>query len=133
MADPKIAIAETLKTERGFSNDSRDSGGMTWRGVSRNNFPHLSLWKTIDESLKTVGVEWTVDCSRETRRLIDEVLSKITELETEVGSFYKREFWDPLDLDAEPDQEVANKVFDVAVNMGVRAAREFFNKAKEKL
>lgn len=47
MADFKIAFDITNKTEAGYANNPDDSGGETYAGISRNNWPYWEGWKNV--------------------------------------------------------------------------------------
>ena len=48
MADYKHSIAKVLRTEGGYVNDKDDSGGETYKGISRVNWPRWSGWVIVD-------------------------------------------------------------------------------------
>jgi len=92
------ALASVLAYEGGFSDDPRDPGGMTNRGVTRAVW---SEWLGRPASVK-----------------------EMTELTAEaVAPLYKRKYWDAINGDELPDG-IDHCVFDFAVNSGVgRAAK----------
>jgi len=49
--------------------------------------------------------------------------------EDEAKDIYMQEYWDKLNLDRLTSQDVANKVFDLAVNMGVVTSARFLQAA----
>ena len=104
MADFKQAWKITGANEGGYSNVAGDTGGETYAGITRKNFPHWSGWVTVD-SHKPISRGTTLQS-----------------LEPAVESFYKTNFWDPVDGDNITDQTLANDVFDMAVNAGVGEA-----------
>lgn len=106
MADINLALPKILKHEGGYSNVSGDSGGETYRGISRNNFPNWEGWSIVDQY----------------KPLKDEQLIPNEELDSKISKFYKVNFWDALKLDSVKSQEVATKIFDMAVNMGTHRA-----------
>jgi lysozyme family protein len=104
MADFTIAVAKTELWEGGYSNNPNDSGGETYRGISRKNWPNWAGWAIIDNvrhSSPTIG--WP-----------DE-LNSYSDLQGLVIDFYRKNFWD---YDGINDQDVAWKVFDLGVNVG---------------
>jgi lysozyme family protein len=107
MADFSAAQPYILKWEGGYVNDPSDSGGETYRGISRNNFPSWSGWATIDP-LKPL------------KR--GQVLNNPT-LDQEVSQFYKKQFWDRCLLDSVNDQGVAAYFYDFNVNAGGNATK----------
>jgi lysozyme family protein len=115
MTDFGPALARLLPFEGGFSNNSNDSGGETYRGISRKNFPNWRGWNRIDQCKglpnwpKNIEQFW----QGELRQLVEQ--------------FYRSEFWRP---EYEMlSQDVANKVFDIAVNAGARVAVKLLQRA----
>jgi len=101
MADFESAIQKTIKNEGGYilHRVPGDTGGMTYAGISRNNWPEWEGWELIDKEQK------------ESLRL-----SKM------VNDFYKKNFWDPIHGDEIQDQGKAETFLDFAVNTGTRKA-----------
>lgn len=97
MASFEQAIGKTLLFEGGYSNRPNDSGGETYRGISRKNFPNWAGWSTVDGHSNKSS------------------LDSIPELQGMVVQFYRQNFWVE---DAVTDQPTANKVFDLSVNVG---------------
>lgn len=96
MARFLLAYASTNKREgMVLSNVPSDRGGMTFGGISRVHHPDWAGWVLIDSG------------DRQSERLLD--LHR---------AFFKAEFWDRLRLDDVDDQEVAEKIYDAAVNCG---------------
>ena len=48
MADFDLAYAPVAKWEGGWTHDSGDKGGETFRGCARNFFPNEPIWPVID-------------------------------------------------------------------------------------
>lgn len=132
MGDFKKSWPKTSRNEGGFVNNSRDKGKMTYRGIASSFFPKWEGWMTVNAAIAALGIGETLDCSPDIRRKIDAALSKNSALDEMVQRFYKKEFWDKLDLDKEEDQLICDEVFDTAVNMGVGTAKKFYNEAKGK-
>lgn len=110
--DPAFKI--TSLAEGGYVNDSSDKGGETYKGISRKNFPNWAGWNIIDKAKKQSG--------------FPKNLSSGVDLENAVKEFYKKEFWDVLNLDKFKYQEIANEVYDTGVNMGTYIAAVFLQK-----
>ncbi len=108
MADFKKAYAQTAKNEGGYSNDPVDAGGETWRGIARKKNPGWKGWAIVDKYRHQV----------EFKRFLEQDV----ELQLRVLAFYKAEFWDKIKGDKIDSQDVANSIYDSAVNMGVTAA-----------
>jgi lysozyme family protein len=113
MADYKHAILKVLLTEGGYANDADDSGGETYKGISRANWPQWAGWKLIDQAKKQAG--WSAANLERSR-----VLSKVPGLKDLVIAFYKTNFWNPIGGDFIKDQDFADKIVDAAVNEGVK-------------
>ena len=82
-----------------LSNVSTDRGGQTFGGISRIHHPNWQGWMLIDSG------------DTRSERLLD--LHR---------AFFKDNFWDRLRLDDVEDQEVAEKIYDAAVNCGTGMA-----------
>lgn len=104
MANFDEAFDITMGHEGGYSNDPHDAGGETYRGIARNYHPSWSGWNVIDDTKPNIDDD---------------------ELDPYVREFYEANFWDRLRLDDFDDQDVANEMFDTAVNMGVSRAGKF--------
>lgn len=115
MSEFNIAYGKTMSHEGQYSNDPRDRGGETWKGVARKMHPNWEGWLIIDQIKRSVI---TSDLSR--------ILRDDEELEQTVQAFYQAEFWDRLLLDRIAYQDVSNELFDTAVNQGqVTAVKQF--------
>ena len=86
-------------------NDPKDAGGMTFCGISRKAWPDWIGWGRIDGYISN-GAEPIVDG-----------IIKIW-----VVDFYSGNFWIPLGAERIESQEVANWLFDFAVNSGITNA-----------
>lgn len=106
MAEFLEAYRLTNINEGGYVNDPTDSGGETYCGISRKNFPNWQGWKIVD-GYKPITKGDTI------KDVILEGLKK---------SFYKNNFWDKCKLDFEDNQELANNIYDTAVLEGVSFA-----------
>ena len=115
MADFKQAYNITMAHEGGYANDKADSGGETWKGIARNKNPKWAGWSVVDEYREKSG--------------FPDNLNSAPGLQELVLLFYKKEFWDPLNLDSVNDQPIANEMFDTGVNMGQGIAATFLQRA----
>ncbi len=107
MADFETAYGETEIHEGGYVNDPVDPGGETHRGISRRFHPDWAGWDVIDR-YKTDFPSTFAKLINDDQRLVD--WSK---------DLYRRRYWTPILGDQLSDQQMANKVFDTAVNQGV--------------
>lgn len=101
MADFEIAFNRTMKSEGGYVLHTvpGDRGGMTYAGISRKYNPDWAGWVLIDAGNLDVV--------------------KLSDL---VGDFYVEKYWDRIWGNEIDSQEIANVLFDFAVNAGVRTA-----------
>lgn len=97
----------TKHTEGGYVNDPKDSGGETYRGVTRLNFPSWKGWPLINKRLplKTNYVS--------------------NELDTLAGEFYQKAFWGAILGKYITNQQTANVIFDQAVIGGTGRTNDF--------
>ncbi len=132
-ADFKTAFQQTLANEGGYANNSHDHGGETYCGVSRHFHPKWEGWVIVDSIKSKLGFRNTVDCSAKIRKALDKSLSQQKRLTELIEAFYKKEFWDPLNLDLEQDQMLANTEFDSAVLRGVASEKRTQRKVEEEM
>ena len=50
-----------------------------------------------------------------------------------IKDIYKREYWNPFNLDKEKNQRLANQIFDNAVNMGVTKTKNMLARVKNEM
>lgn len=112
MAVFEIADKLTRKNEGGYSNNSADAGGETYKGIARKFHSYLSLWGIIDK----VKAENPLASTKE----LNAKLEIIPDLQTQIDSFYRQEFWDTQRLSLVTSQLVANWIYDHHVNAGAR-------------
>ncbi|ODS23311.1 N-acetylmuramidase [Candidatus Endobugula sertula] len=108
MADFKIAIEATLKAEGGYVNDLDDPGGETYKGIARNRNAKWPGWVNID-LLKN-------------KRQFPKNLEDDVDLQSKVLALYEANYWDKIKGDDITDQDVAESIFDFAVNAGPRTS-----------
>jgi lysozyme family protein len=108
MADFSKALASTLKAEGGYSNDPDDPGGETYRGISRIHNPIWPGWTIIDQAKNSPGFPLDLEDNDELAEL--------------VSSHYQSNYWDRIRGDEIADQEIAEAIFDFAVNAGPRTS-----------
>lgn len=118
MSDFIPAYNLTMSHEGQYSNDPRDLGGETWKGIARKMHPEWEGWEVIDTIKNSVLIS-----------NLAKVLNADDELEDLVQAFYKAEFWDKLNLDLIKEQDIANELFDTAVNQGSIIAMKQFQEA----
>jgi len=93
MANIKIALEMVLDYEGGHVKDPDDTGGETYRGISRRYHPEWEGWAYID-----VG-DWNG-----ADRLVEE--------------FYRENYWNKLCGDSIRSQEIANELMEMCIHLG---------------
>jgi len=119
MAKFEIAYKITGVNEGLYANNPADTGGETWAGISRNNFPTWSGWKIIDGIKQKYG---------KSTAIINKYGRLDPTLHEKEIAFWKSNFWDVNKLDQFNDQQVANTVYDFGVNSGTGRAAKFLQK-----
>lgn len=104
--------------EGGYVHDVDDSGGETYRGISRRYNPTWNGWVIIDAFKK-----------RYFGKALSKRLDADEQLQKLVKEKYKRGYWDVFELDSVPNQLIAYQMFDTNVNCGQAAAIRFAEKA----
>lgn len=112
MANFTEAVAKTELWEGGYVNNPSDSGGETYRGISRNNWPNWEGWAIIDAAKLQPSFPKSLDSD--------------SNLQGMIVQFYHDNFWR---YDGIVDDEVAWKVFDLGVNVGVVHAVKILQQA----
>ena len=130
MAKFEEAWANTSKNEGGYVNNSKDRGKETYRGISIVFNPNWEGWLIVHKTIKDLGITNTLDCPKIIRDRIDKALTQVQDLDGMVQNLYKKNYWDPLNLNEEISQLIADKIFDIGVNMGVGQARKIYESAK---
>jgi lysozyme family protein len=105
MVDFSLAFQLMIANEGGYVNDPDDPGGETYKGIARKMYSKWDGWTTVDMLKRQPGFPSNLD--------------KDAELQQDVLNFYRTVFWDPLKGDQMNNQEVANSIFDFAVNAGL--------------
>lgn len=103
MAEFLEAHKKTAVYEGGYANVSGDRGGETYKGIARNFWPQWAGWAIVDKN----------------KPLKHNQSIKDDQLESLVKQFYKRNFWDKVEGDAIDDQDIAFKLYDLAVTSGI--------------
>ena len=107
MANFDIEFEKLIFAEGGYVNDPDDAGGETYLGISRKNNPNWSGWRVIDSIKKTYGT-----------KLITARLKANKYITNSAKLLYKTNYWDVLELDDIPNQDIAHQMFDTCVNCG---------------
>ena len=117
MAELSIAESKTLKWEGGYCNVAGDRGGETIFGIARNMHPKLSLWGIMDTYKRNYE-----SFRKPHYKELEKLCLGNAEFKKEMHNFYRKEFWDKIKGDLIESQEVANALYDFAVNSGVSKA-----------
>lgn len=114
MADFRASLSRLYAAEGLYDNDERDSGGETFRGISRNNWPKWPGWALVDAAKKRPGFPATLRTDIKLERLVED--------------FYRNTFW-TVGYAGLPTQELADKMFLAAVNSNPAAATRCLQRA----
>lgn len=107
MADFLHSYKLTADSEGGYSNDPKDAGGETYRGISRKDWPTWAGWPLLDK-LKPLKHGQVVNDA---------------DLESQVRIFYRQNFWGKIQGDLINSQKVADSIYDWYVNAGTHATK----------
>jgi len=110
-----LAIDKLFKNEGKYSNLSGDTGGETYRGISRNYNKSWEGWKIIDEKKNKDDFPYNLDSDIKLNNLIQK--------------FYKENYWLKFSGNLIPSQLIANELLDTSVNIGIKTSNEFFQKS----
>ncbi|WP_075187655.1 glycoside hydrolase family 108 protein [Teredinibacter haidensis] len=108
MANFDQAFKITMKAEGGYINDPDDPGGETYKGIARSRNPKWPGWINID-LLKN-------------KNNFPKNLDSDADLEEKVKALYEANYWDKVQGDHIGDQDIAESIFDFAVNAGPRTS-----------
>lgn len=108
MANFSIAIEHTLKAEGGYVNDPDDPGGETYKGIARTRNSKWPGWVRVDILRQQPGFPANME--------------QDGELQAMVHALYEVNYWDKIKGDDIADQDVAESIFDFAVNAGPRTS-----------
>lgn len=113
MADFKKAIGPTLVFEGGYTNDPNDPGGATNFGIS------LRFLRDANEyELGDIDKDGDIDANDVKQLTVDRAIQ-----------IYKKHFWDKYNYGLLHDQDIANKLFDMTVNMGPSQSHKIAQRA----
>lgn len=109
MAEFDIALPIILKNEGLYSNNPLDSGEETICGISRKFHPNWRGWIIVDDHKKLNDFPENIIENNKFHILVYE--------------FYKENYWNKLLCDKIKEQNIANKFFDMTVNIGFKTIR----------
>ena len=124
MPDFLTIHAATMRAEGGYANNPADTGGETYKGISRVMHPRWPGWKYVDgvKALTTAQPHYGTTSYGNWVKYINGKLAQLNQLQAAVISFYKTNFWDANRLGEINDERVAAWVYDHIVNGGGRGA-----------
>lgn len=122
MADFNIAHKLTSRVEGGYVNHPNDPGGETIFGIARNYYPNWHGWIVVDKCKEFDGFPDNIKSLTLSRLngngLEAGSLIAWPWLQTAADTFFKKEFWNTIRGDEITDQDIANELYDSAVNFG---------------
>ncbi|MEY4753495.1 MAG: hypothetical protein RJA44_1170 [Pseudomonadota bacterium] len=104
MADFAAAFEHTMKAEGGYVFDPADPGGETYKGIARKPNPKWEGWPLVDQMKRRPNFPRNLDTEATLQKL--------------VRDFYELNYWDRVRGDELTHQDVAESIFDFAVNAG---------------
>ncbi len=104
MADFEKALIKTLEAEGRYGIDPSDPGGETYKGIARKMNPLWGGWVVIDAMKHGDNFPANLDDN--------------DQLQEDINSFYRVNYWDKVQGDKIDSQCVAESIFDFAVNAG---------------
>ncbi|MEO6833256.1 MAG: glycosyl hydrolase 108 family protein [Chitinophagaceae bacterium] len=106
MATLQPALQQTLRFEGGYANISGDTGGETYCGISRPNWPTIGIWAIIDASNPPLkNGTFLQGASADTANSM-------------ISEFYRIQFWEGIRGNDINSQSVAAYLFDWHVTSG---------------
>ena len=103
-----------IKQEGYYCNVEGDSGGETWEGIARNDYPDWKGWALIDAHKDKLPSN-----DRKGWQIFSTFLRTLAELQPLVDEFYKTDFWNAFSGDQINNQSIANYIGDWGVNAGL--------------
>ena len=132
MAEFKIAFDLTSIIEGGYSNDPDDLGGETYCGISRKYWPEWYGWQIIEkikfDYFQGLSIKEIIATPSFFKRF-KLLLQNDSFLPQEVYKFYKIQFWNRFLGDYIVSQEIANELYDTAVNKSVHDAVKWLQRS----
>ena len=120
MADFTKAVNPLLQSEGGYVDDPDDKGGETICGISRVHHPDWRGWVQIDGIKEARNVD--------IKTMINQYFAN-GEGHSLIQDFYITEYWSKIKGNEIESQTLADKLFDVAVNMGWKRAGKYLQSA----
>jgi lysozyme family protein len=115
MVDFDPVLRGLLGVEGKYSDDPVDAGGETYCGISRLYHPYWSGWALIDAHRSDPSFPVCLDQDER--------------LNAEIRAFYKHQYWDSFWGDDMISQALAERMLDIAANMGTGRAVGYLQQA----
>ncbi len=120
MADFNTAINPVLQSEGGYVNDPDDKGGETICGISRVHHPDWQGWEKVDgmKEARNININEMIN-----------IFFQNGEGSALIRDFYITNYWSKIRGNDIEDQNLADKLLDVAINLGYKRAAKFLQRA----
>lgn len=123
-ASKKVLLNEGL-----YANSKLDTGGETWRGLSRNNEPNWPGFAIMDRIKKKNPSAVKLFETKGDASELNKLFVADPDLDKLVIPFYQKRYWDVNRLDEVKDQQLADNVCDCGVNCGTGTASRMLQRA----
>lgn len=126
MAEFLLCHEETERHEGypGWVDDPDDPGGETVAGLTFKNNPTFPGWAIVKKVKAQLG-------KGASARAINALLRQEPEFKEMVRAWFKKYYWDPLNLDGMANQRLAASIYDFVVNAGDKPRKATFEAALE--
>jgi lysozyme family protein len=131
MADFLISFEKTNINEGGTADSSHDGGKFTWGGIASRWHPEFPGWPIIYKAVEDLGLTGKTLDNPHTWKQIDAALAGNALLFQMKKDFYKKEFWDKLNLDTEPVQIIADTAYDAGVNKAWQREKKWLAESRK--
>lgn len=113
MASLEISEKKTLKWEGGYCNVAGDAGGETIFGIAKNANPDSKIWAILDKYKAELE-----PLTKAKYKSLENMCLADPEFKAEMDTIYRKLYWDKIKGDEIQSQDVANILYDFAVNSG---------------
>lgn len=116
MAKFSAYYPKLMRNEGDYCHNLNDTGGETYRGISRVHHPEWSGWKTINAVKEKHNFKSPV--AKANWAILNKELRANHELSANIEKFYQALYWDTLRLNEVDSQSIAEQLADHGVNAG---------------
>lgn len=120
MASLRIAEEKTLRWEGGYCDVPGDTGGETIFGIARNSHSNNPLWNILDTYKKELA-----PFGRAKYKELESKCKANDEFRDHMDTLYRELYWNKIRGDDIQSQELANALYDFAVNSGPSRAIKY--------